>query len=91
MLVASNLITGGDGLSVTSHSAEPGGDLVPCTLILARGSILGQGVPPCSPPSRTLRAAYGGGLRPSLTAAARGVTGLAVGLTAISDRARALL
>jgi hypothetical protein len=30
---------------------------------------------PCSPPSRTLRAASGGGLRPSLTAAARGVTG----------------
>jgi len=29
---------------------------------------------PCSPPSRTLRAASGGGLRPSLTAAARGVT-----------------
>jgi len=28
---------------------------------------------PCSPPSRTLRAASGGGLRPSLTAAARGV------------------
>ena len=28
----------------------------------------------CSPPSRTLRAADGGGLRPSLTAAARGVT-----------------
>jgi transposase len=28
----------------------------------------------CSPPSRTLRAAAGGGLRPSLTAAARGVT-----------------
>ena len=32
-------------------------------------------VTPCSPPSRTLRAASGGGLRPSLTAAARGVTG----------------
>ena len=31
-------------------------------------------VTPCSPPSRTLRAACGGGLRPSLTAAARGVT-----------------
>jgi len=31
-------------------------------------------VTPCSPPSRTLRAAAGGGLRPSLTAAARGVT-----------------
>ena len=31
-------------------------------------------VTPCSPPSRTLRAADGGGLRPSLTAAARGVT-----------------
>jgi transposase len=31
-------------------------------------------VTPCSPPSRTLRAASGGGLRPSLTAAARGVT-----------------
>src|ERR1700756_2811052 len=31
-------------------------------------------VPPCSPPSRTLRAASGGGLRPSLTAAARDVT-----------------
>jgi len=31
-------------------------------------------VTPCSPPSRTLRAAFGGGLRPSLTAAARGVT-----------------
>jgi transposase len=30
---------------------------------------------PCSPPSRTLRVASGGGLRPSLTAAARGVTG----------------
>jgi hypothetical protein len=30
---------------------------------------------PCSPPSRTLRAASGGGLRPSLTAAVRGVTG----------------
>ena len=30
---------------------------------------------PCSPPSRTLRAASGGGLRPSLTAAARGVIG----------------
>jgi hypothetical protein len=30
-------------------------------------------VTPCSPPSRTLRAAAGGGLRPSLTAAARGV------------------
>jgi transposase len=30
---------------------------------------------PCSPPSRTLRAASGGGLRPSLTEAARGVTG----------------
>jgi transposase len=34
-------------------------------------------VTPCSPPSRTLRAASGGGLRPSLTAAARGVTGRA--------------
>jgi hypothetical protein len=32
-------------------------------------------VTPCSPPSRTLRAASGGGLRPSSTAAARGVTG----------------
>jgi hypothetical protein len=33
-------------------------------------------VTPCSPPSRTLRAASGGGLRgPSLTAAARGITG----------------
>jgi transposase len=32
-------------------------------------------VTPCSPPSRTLRAASGGGLQPSLTAAARGVTG----------------
>ena len=32
-------------------------------------------VTPCSPPSRTLRAAAGGGLRPSLTAAARGVPG----------------
>jgi hypothetical protein len=32
-------------------------------------------VTPCSPPSRTLRAASGGGLRPSLTAAARGVIG----------------
>jgi transposase len=31
-------------------------------------------VTPCSPPSRTLRAASGGGLRPSLTAAARDVT-----------------
>jgi transposase len=31
-------------------------------------------VTPCSPPSRTRRAAFGGGLRPSLTAAARGVT-----------------
>src|SRR6266849_1478603 len=31
-------------------------------------------VTPCSPPSRTLRAASGGGLRPSLTAPARGVT-----------------
>ena len=31
-------------------------------------------VTPCSPPSRTLRAASGGGLRPSLTAAVRGVT-----------------
>jgi Helix-turn-helix domain len=31
-------------------------------------------VTPCSPPSRTLRAADGGGLRPSLTAAVRGVT-----------------
>ena len=30
-------------------------------------------VTPCSPPSRTLRAASGGGLRPSLTAAAPGV------------------
>ena len=30
-------------------------------------------VTPCSPPSRTLRAAFGVGLRPSLTAAARGV------------------
>ena len=29
---------------------------------------------PCSPPSRPLRAAYGGGLRPVLTAAVRGVT-----------------
>jgi hypothetical protein len=29
---------------------------------------------PCSPPSRPLRAAYGGGLRPVLTAAARGAT-----------------
>jgi hypothetical protein len=27
---------------------------------------------PCSPPSRPLRAASGGGLRPALTAAARG-------------------
>jgi hypothetical protein len=27
---------------------------------------------PCSPPSRTLRAAFGGGLWPSLTAAVRG-------------------
>jgi hypothetical protein len=33
-----------------------------------------KSVTPCSPPSRTLRAACGGGLRPSLTAAARGVT-----------------
>jgi transposase len=33
-----------------------------------------KSVTPCSPPSRTLRAASGGGLRPSLTAAARGVT-----------------
>jgi Helix-turn-helix domain len=31
-------------------------------------------VTPCSPPSRTLPAASGGGLRPSLTASARGVT-----------------
>jgi hypothetical protein len=31
-------------------------------------------VTPCSPPSRTLRAACGGGLRPSLTVAALGVT-----------------
>ena len=29
---------------------------------------------PCSPPSRPLRAADGGGLRPVLTAAVRGVT-----------------
>ncbi len=29
---------------------------------------------PCSPPSRPLRAAFGGGLRPVLTAAARGAT-----------------
>ena len=29
---------------------------------------------PCSPPSRPLRAAGGGGLRPVLTAAVRGVT-----------------
>jgi hypothetical protein len=35
-----------------------------------------KSVTPCSPPSRTLRAASGGGLRPSLTAAARGVTAL---------------
>ena len=34
-----------------------------------------KSVTPCSPPSRTLRAASGGGLRPSSTAAARGVTG----------------
>jgi hypothetical protein len=34
-----------------------------------------KSVTPCSPPSRTLRAASGGGLRPSLTAAARGVIG----------------
>ena len=33
-----------------------------------------KSVTPCSPPSRTLRAASGGGLRPSSTAAARGVT-----------------
>jgi transposase len=33
-------------------------------------------VTPCSPPSRTLRAASGGGLRPSSTAPARGVTPL---------------
>jgi hypothetical protein len=33
-------------------------------------------VTPCSPPSRTLRAASGDGLRPSSTAAARGVTPL---------------
>src|SRR5579862_5018792 len=33
-------------------------------------------VTPCSPPSRTLRAASGGGLRPSLTAPARGVPSL---------------
>ena len=33
-----------------------------------------KSVTPCSPPSRTLRAASGGGLRPSLTAAVRGVT-----------------
>jgi len=33
-----------------------------------------KSVTPCSPPSRTLRAADGGGLRPSLTATARGVT-----------------
>jgi transposase len=32
---------------------------------------------PCSPPSRTLRAASGGGLRPSLTASARGVSATA--------------
>ena len=32
---------------------------------------------PCSPPSRTLRAASGGGLRPSLTAPARGVSATA--------------
>jgi hypothetical protein len=30
---------------------------------------------PCSPPSRTLRAASGGGLRPSLTVAPRGAWG----------------
>ena len=29
---------------------------------------------PCSPPSRPLRAAFGGGLRPVLTAAVRGAT-----------------
>jgi helix-turn-helix protein len=34
-------------------------------------------VTPCSPPSRTLRAASGGGLRPSLTAPARAVPSLA--------------
>lgn len=34
-----------------------------------------KSVTPCSPPSRTLRAASGGGLRPSSTASARGVTG----------------
>ena len=33
-----------------------------------------QSVTPCLPPSRTLRTAEGGGLRPSLTAAPRGVT-----------------
>ena len=34
-----------------------------------------QSATACSPPSRTLRAAFGGGLRPSLTAAARAVPG----------------
>lgn len=49
---------------------------------IARYNAQGEEVPscasvtPCSPPSRTLRAASGGGPRgPSLTAAARGVTG----------------
>ena len=49
---------------------------------IARYNAHGEEVPscasvtPCSPPSRTLRAASGGGLRgPSLTAAARGITG----------------
>lgn len=36
-----------------------------------------QSMTPCSPPSRTLRAASGGGLRPSLTAPARGVSATA--------------
>jgi hypothetical protein len=34
----------------------------------------GPSLAPCSPPSRPLRAACGGGLRPVLTAAVRGVT-----------------
>src|SRR5215211_1116351 len=57
------------------HAASrpsPGNHVIPLT---ARQRVPTRNLAPRSPPSRPLRAAFGGGLRPALTAAAAGAAG----------------
>ena len=86
-------VLGGKIEAMIPHEGTPAAEHVPADwrskIMHARLSVgdkvlMGSDAPPdhhslapCSPPSRPLRAASGGGLRPALTAAARGASAVA--------------